>query len=146
MCPVCTVAVGVGLGLSRWLKIDDVISGIWIGAFILSLSFMAAKWTRNYVALRLRYLTALYLIIFLAMTFLPLQYYKIIGNPLNQLWGMDKLIVGVGIGFAVFSLSLFVNGFLKYLNNRKSYLPFQKVIIPVVGLTIASSVMYTIIR
>jgi len=25
VCPVCTLAVGVGLGLSRWLKIDDLI-------------------------------------------------------------------------------------------------------------------------
>ena len=47
MCPVCAVAVGVGLGLSRWLKIDDAISGLWIGALIVSLSFILAKWTKK---------------------------------------------------------------------------------------------------
>ena len=32
ICPVCTVAVGAGIGLSRWLGIDDSITGLWIGA------------------------------------------------------------------------------------------------------------------
>ena len=32
VCPVCTVAVGAGLGLAEWLGIDDSISGLWIGA------------------------------------------------------------------------------------------------------------------
>jgi len=146
MCPLCTVAVGVGLGLSRWLKIDDAISGIWIGAFILSLSFMTAKLTKKYVSIRLRFLTALYFIFFLAGTFVPLEYYKITGNPLNQLWGIDKLILGVSIGFIVFPLSLFIHGLLKYQNHRKSYIPFQKVIIPIIGLSIGSIVMYTVVR
>jgi hypothetical protein len=146
MCPVCTVAVGVGLGLSRWLKIDDAISGIWIGAFILSLSFMVAKWTKKYISLRLRYLTVLYFIFFLVTTFVPLDYYKITGNPQNQLWGIDKLILGISIGFIVFSLSLLTHGLLKYQNHRKSHIPFQKVIIPIIGLSIASIVMYAVVR
>jgi len=146
MCPVCTVAVGFGLGLSRWLKIDDAVSGIWIGAFIISFSFMMAKWTKKYVSIRLRFLTVLYFIIFLAGTFIPLEYYKIIGNPLNQLWGIDKLIFGVSIGFIVFSLSLLSHGLLKYQHGRKSYFPFQKVIIPIIGLSIASIVIYSVVR
>ena len=60
MCPVCAVAVGFGLGLSRWLKIDDAISGLWIGALIVSLSFILAKWTRKYLAVSVRLLTFLY--------------------------------------------------------------------------------------
>jgi hypothetical protein len=145
MCPVCVVAVGFGLGLSRWLKIDDVISGIWIGAFILSLSFMMAKLTKKYVSIRLRFLTVLYFIFFLITTFVPLEYYKITGNPLNQIWGIDKLILGVGIGFIIFPFSLLIHGLLKYRNHRKSYIPFQKVIIPIIGLSIASIVMYTVV-
>ncbi|MCJ7826218.1 hypothetical protein MUP56_01210 [Patescibacteria group bacterium] len=146
MCPVCTVAIGVGLGLSRWLKIDDAISGLWIGAFILSLSFMMAKLTKKFVSIRLRFLTVLYFIFFLAGTFVPLEYYKITGNPLNQLWGIDKLILGVSIGFIVFPLSLLIHGLLKYQNHRKSYIPFQKVLIPVVGLSLASGAMCLLVR
>jgi len=31
VCPVCTVAAGAGVGLSRWLGIDDIIIGLWVG-------------------------------------------------------------------------------------------------------------------
>lgn len=36
-CPVCTVAIGVGVGLCRYLGIDDLITGLWIGALLLAL-------------------------------------------------------------------------------------------------------------
>ncbi|KKU63742.1 MAG: hypothetical protein UX88_C0023G0019 [Candidatus Woesebacteria bacterium GW2011_GWC2_47_16] len=44
VCPVCTVAVGAGLGVSRWLGIDDSVSGIWVGGLVVSLSFWFADW------------------------------------------------------------------------------------------------------
>ena len=44
MCPLCTVTVVAGLGISRLLGIDDVVSAIWIGALILSLSFVTIAW------------------------------------------------------------------------------------------------------
>jgi uncharacterized protein YacL len=129
MCPVCVVAVGVGLGLSRWLKIDDAISGLWIGAFILSLSFVLAKWTRKSVIL--------YFLFFLLTTIVPLWYYKIIGNPYNTLFGIDKLLFGIASGIILFSCSVLVHTSLK-----RTYFPFQKVVIPVVTLTLASLILY----
>src|SRR4030065_1479618 len=44
VCPVCTVAVGAGLGLAEWLGIDDMISGLWIGALIVSMSLWTINW------------------------------------------------------------------------------------------------------
>src|SRR3990172_5964737 len=44
MCPVCTVSVIAGLGISRFLGIDDLITAIWIGGFILSFSFIFHGW------------------------------------------------------------------------------------------------------
>ena len=38
VCPICTIAVGAGLGFSRALGIDDTISGLWVGALIISMS------------------------------------------------------------------------------------------------------------
>ena len=48
VCPVCVVAIGAGLGFSRWLGIDDLVSSVWIGAFLIAiiswtLSFMKKK-------------------------------------------------------------------------------------------------------
>ncbi len=138
MCPVCAVAVGFGLGLSRWLKIDDAISGLWVGALIVSLSFILAKWTKKNLAI-------VYFIFFLLTTFISLYYYKIIGNHLNTFLGIDKLVFGTGVGIIVFLFGLFIHGFLKYRNHNKSYFPFQKVIIPVNILTFASIIMYWLV-
>src|SRR3989344_8410054 len=44
VCPVCTVAVGAGLGLSRALGIDDAVTSVWIGGLILSMSYWAIDW------------------------------------------------------------------------------------------------------
>ena len=43
-CPVCTVAVGAGLGLARWLRIDDTISGLWIGGLTISMIMWTLSW------------------------------------------------------------------------------------------------------
>ena len=48
VCPVCVVAIGAGLGLSRWIGIDDVVSSVWIGAFL----FAVISWTLEFMKKR----------------------------------------------------------------------------------------------
>jgi hypothetical protein len=146
MCPVCAVAVGVGLGLSRWLKIDDTISGLWVGALLVSLSFILAQRTKKYLELSVKLLAFLYFLLLLLTTFIPFSYLHIIGNPLNTFRGIDKLEFGTAVGIIVFLFSLFLHAFLKSRHHNKSYFPFQKVIIPVDMLLLASLIMYWIVR
>lgn len=146
MCPVCTVAIGAGLGLSRWLKIDDTISGLWIGALIISLSIVLAKPTQKYLHLSQTVLSFLYIIITFFSVIIPLKYLKLIGHPANMLYGVDKLIFGIALGMIVFSLSLLLQHFLKKTHGNKSYFPFQKVVIPVTILAVASLILYLIVK
>src|SRR3989344_3129972 len=44
VCPVCTIAVGAGLGISRALGIDDAVTSVWIGGLILFMSFWFIVW------------------------------------------------------------------------------------------------------
>ena len=44
VCPVCTVAVGAGVGLSRWLGVDDLITGTWIGGLLVSMIWWTIDW------------------------------------------------------------------------------------------------------
>jgi len=44
MCPVCTVGVIAGLGLSKWLGISDAVTGIWIGALLVVMSWWTFVW------------------------------------------------------------------------------------------------------
>lgn len=146
MCPVCAVAVGVGLGLSRWLKIDDAISGLWVGALIVSLSFILATWTKKYLAVSMRLLTFVYFIFLFLTTIIPLNYFKIIGHPQNTFLGIDKLVFGTGVGIIAFLFSLCIHGVLKSRHHNTSYFPFQKVIIPVNILMLASIIMHWFVR
>jgi uncharacterized membrane protein YjjB (DUF3815 family) len=45
VCPVCVVAIGAGLGFSRWFGIDDIISSVWIGAFMVAIT----SWTLSFM-------------------------------------------------------------------------------------------------
>lgn len=131
MCPACTVAVGIGLGLSRWLKISDTISGLWIGAFIVSLSAVSATGTIKYFKISYQILMLAYIIIFLTSVIIPLWYAGVIGNPTHAIYGVDKLVFGMTAGMILFFLSHSLYLFLKRRHGNKVYVPFQKVIIPV---------------
>jgi len=146
MCPVCTVAVGVGLGLSRWLGIDDSISGAWIGAFIVSLSAVTATFLQKYIHLSHKLLMFLSLITYLAFTVIPFWYSGVIGHPLNTIYGVDKLLFGMAAGMILFLLSHGLHLGLKKKNNNKVFFPFQKVFIPIWTLLIASIVLFLMTR
>ncbi|MBU2028952.1 hypothetical protein KJ761_03645, partial [Patescibacteria group bacterium] len=44
ICPVCTIAVGAGVGFTRYLGIDDTISGLWIGGLTVSIIMWTINW------------------------------------------------------------------------------------------------------
>jgi len=141
MCPVCTIAVGTGIGLSRWLGVDDLISGLWVGSLIVSLIGMTILWLdkRN---LRNNLLRLLIAFLYYFLTIGPLYWAKVIGNPCNHIWGLDRIVWGIIIGSVVFLISYVFHLWLKKKNNNKVFFPFQKVIIPVIFLIIVSLVIY----
>lgn len=141
VCPVCTVAVGACIGLSRYLGVDDAITGLWIGGFIVSTTIWTINWLRgkNYVFSGYKILTtALYYL----MIIVPLYFTGIIGHPFNKIWGIDKLVAGIILGSALFLLSAGANARLKKRNGGKVYFPFQKVVIPILALAIGSLIFY----
>jgi len=145
ICPVCTVAIAGGVGLSRYLGIDDTISGLWIGALIVSLiltteSFLDKK------QIKFRGRLILNILFYYALAILPLYFYKIIGHPQNILFcycsfKVDKLIFGIIIGTLAFVLSSRLHFFIKQ-KRKKILFPFQKVILPILILLALSLVFY----
>lgn len=145
VCPVCTIAVSTCIGLARWLKIDDSITGLWLGGLIVSLII----WTIDYLNkknIRFGGRKPLLAIGYYALTILPLYFAKIIGNPLNKCWGIDKLLFSIIIGSVLFTAGIILHNHFKKKNNNKSYFPFQKVILPIVPLAIFSIIFYFLIR
>jgi len=141
MCPVCTVAVGAGIGLSRWLGVDDLVSGLLIGGLLVSLIGMTFLWL-NKKNLKNNLLRLLIISLYYFFTIGPLYWTKVIGNPCNHIWGLDRIIWGIIIGSAVFLVSYGFHLWLKKKNNHKVFFLFQKVVIPVIFLLIASLIIY----
>ena len=146
VCPVCTIAVGAGLGLSRWLGIDDMVSGIWVGGLIVSLSFWLTDWLLKkkvkYAEKLGRDILILLSVAFWSfITFFPLWKAGIIGHPNSMVLGMDKLIFGSIIGAGVFLLGVYADKKVRQIKGRQLF-NYQRVAFPVVSLLIASLVVY----
>lgn len=145
VCPACTVAVGAGIGLSRWLGIDDTITGLWVGGLTVSLIMWTINWfDKKKIVFKFRKIvtSAGYYLIIVA----PLYWMGIMGHAYNKIWGIDKLLLGIIIGSIVFLNSSLLYQSLKNKNGDKAYFPFQKVAMPVGFLAVFSAIFYFITK
>jgi hypothetical protein len=143
VCPVCTVAVGAGLGFARWFGIDDTVTGLWIGALTTSMT----AWTVNWIgdkkpAWRFPADFWVWLAAYAALIFVPLYFQGIVGHPLNTYWGVDKVILGSAVGGIVFGVMSRAYEILKKRNGGRAHFPFQKVVMPVASLAVFSFAFY----
>ena len=118
VCPVCVVAIGAGLGLSGWLGIDDVVSSVWIGAFL----FAITSWTLSYMKKKNWSFAddgIVITLIYVVLTFIPLYYAGIVGHPLNKIFGLDKIIFGSTVGATILFLGNILHNYLKRKNKGK---------------------------
>lgn len=141
ICPVCTVAVAGGLGISRWLGIDDFISAIWIGGLALSITAWGWNYLKKKNKLNGATILAVLLLVYFSILF-PLYKLNYINIPKNTIFGIDKILLGAGLGTIVFWIGVFANIKLKKLNGGKVYFPLQKVVIPLLLLLFASLSYY----
>ncbi|NTU66975.1 MAG: hypothetical protein HGB08_03565 [Candidatus Moranbacteria bacterium] len=145
ICPVCTVAVGAGIGLSRYFGIDDSVTGLWIGGLTVSMILWTFEWMKK----RMYSFPGEKPVIVLgyyALIVLPLYAKGIFGHPLNRLWGMDKLMLGIVVGSAAFFFGGMMHFHHKKKNDDKVYFPFQKVVFSVSPLIILSIIFYSITK
>jgi len=140
ICPVCTVAVAAGLGLSRYLGIDDAVSSIWIGGLILSVSFWSIDWLGK-KKVNFKYLNLLVIAFWYALTLIPLQLTGIMGHPFNTIRGVDKILFGTAVGSVFFLLGMWADKKVREKRGKQLF-AFQKVVFPVTALAIISLVMY----
>lgn len=144
VCPVCVIAVGAGLGLSRWLGVDDVVSSIWIGGLLWAISAWTVVWlkAKNW---SFKFYEIAVPVVYYALVLGPLYFSEIIGHPLNTILGIDKIIFGSIVGTLVFVAATMFHNFLKKKNGGKSYFPYQKVVVPFLALFIISLAFHFIL-
>lgn len=143
VCPVCTIAVGAGLGISRAIGIDDVLTSVWIGGLLLSISFWSIDWLkRKYASFsKFRYIDFVVIGFWYLLVLIPLAMTGIVGLAHNKLWGIDKIILGTAIGSLVFLLGVLADRKVRQIKEGQLF-AFQKVVFPVISLVIATFVLY----
>lgn len=141
VCPVCTVAVVGGIGISRWLGIDDTISGLWVGGITVSLIMWTLDWFKR-KNINFKGKSIVTTISYVVLIIVPLYFVKDIWHPLNTLWGINKLFLGILVGIISFWNGAAYYEYLKKNNNNHAYFPFQKVVMPISSLIICSFVFY----
>jgi len=160
VCPVCTVAVVAGLGLSRYLGVDDTISGVWIGGLILSSSFWFADWIGKQSKFKIQitkfvgkikfltvnqFIALSVILIMYLFVLLPLYWTHIIGHPLNRFWEIDKLVLGTAVGSLAFLIAIWKDKKVRKIYGKQLF-NYQKVVFPVGSLIIASTIFYFITK
>jgi hypothetical protein len=146
VCPVCIVAVAGGIELSRYLGVDDSITGLWIGSLTVSLIFWTIGWL-NKKNIRFKGRKILITIGYYALTILPLYFLKIIHlrPPRYETFcgcGIDKITVGIASGSIAFLAAVLLYEYLKKKNNGRAHFPFEKIVLPILPLIILSFVFY----
>ena len=144
VCPICTIAVGAGVGLSRWRGIDDSVTGLWVGGLTVSLITWTINWLdKKNIHFKGRGILAIFG--YYLLIIVPLYFSGIMGNSLNTLCAcgmIDKLLLGIIVGSAGFYFGASWYYYLKEKNQGRAYFPFQKVVMPISPLLILSIIFY----
>lgn len=143
VCPICTIATAGGVGLSRYLGIDDAITGLWLGG--ITVSFI--MWTENWLDkknIRFKGRILANIAAYALFIIVPLCFSGMIGHPDNCLsfLGIDRLLLGIICGASAFWFGGTLYEHLKEKNGGHAYFPFQKVVMPIAPLIINSIIFY----
>lgn len=141
MCPICTVGLAAGVGLSRWLKVDDVISGLWIGALILALAIWTFTWLLRKKEKKPFWILLLCVVFWYLLTFVPFHYTGLLDTTCQKILGLNRLVFGGGLGVIMAAIALKIENFARKGIEKKRLFPFQKVIIPIIILLITSVIL-----
>ena len=143
-CPVCTVAIVATMGIARKLGVSDSIVGLWAGALLslvgywTILFFNKQKWhffARDKIIMALS----------IAMIgFIFVKDVKYSPRIILYFLYLDPIVFSTIIGAIIFILSQKWYQYMKKNNNNKAHFPFEKVVMPLIMLLLASYFLYFI--
>ena len=141
-CPICTIAIGAGVGVAQKLGVPVAIVGLWAWALLTLLGYWLVKffdkrgwkfWGRNA------------LLIGLSVAMIAFAYVGDIDYSPQWFMGfiyIDPILFGTLVGMILFILVEKLYERMKAKNGGHAHFPFERVVLPVVVLALASWVMY----
>ena len=142
-CPLCVIATGFLTGYFRWLGVDDLIIGLWLGGFLVSSSILINSIVaRKNINLPKTLIPGLIYV----LSFLALYFGGILSIPYGQLFGFPRIILGIIIGSIVILATPKISGLIKNLNGGRNFFSHQKMLVAIFLLLILSLIFYLLIK
>lgn len=140
-CPLCVAGAAAGVTLTRWVGVDDSITGVWIGALLGSMSlwfymYLLGKNINFVEKNKLMVKLSIYLAIFASTIWSFYKFNLVI--RMSQIMGFDKLTFGIIAGGILF--------YLIDLVKIKHYFNYQKIVISLGSMIILSLLIYILIN
>ena len=137
-CAVCTVAIGASLGIARKLGVPDAVVGLWAGALLTLLGY----WTILFFDKKGWHFRGRdFLLMLLCIGTIGFIYIREVVYTPVVIWNvfyLDPILFSTLLGMALFIYSQKLYQWMKARNNGHAHFPFEKVVLPVVWLLIAS--------
>jgi hypothetical protein len=142
-CPLCVAGAGVGLTLSRFVGVDDSITGIWMAAFLGATSFYFTSFTLRKIRFPFKKFLV-YLAIFVS-TIWSFYQFNLVNAHNGYLFGLPKLTFGLILGGIIFYLVDIVDAIV-IKRHQGVYFPYQRVIVTLGSVWILSLITYIMVN
>lgn len=137
-CAVCTVAIGASLEIARKLGVDDNIVGLWAGALLALLGYWLILWfdkKKWHFCGRDALLMAVSVG---SVGFMYLRDLMYVPQPVLFVLYLDPFLFWTLAGALLFIYTEKLYFWMKARNGGHAHFPFEKVVMPVVALTLVS--------
>ncbi len=136
-CAVCTIAVGASLGIARKMGLEDNIVGLWAGAFLALMGYWMIKW---FDKKGWKFFGRDFVLIALSVGMIGFMYISdLVYSPIPILYVLylDAFLFSTILGAVIL---IYTSAWYQWMKrkNGKAHFPFEKVVIPVVALVLAS--------
>ena len=136
-CAVCTVGVVVGLEIARNLGVDDGVIAIWAGALLALIGYWTILWFEK-KGWSFRFRNELIMVVSLSMI-LGVYIKDLTYTPKPILFFyMDPFLFCAILGALILIYSSVFYQWMKARNGGHAHFPFEKVVLPILALAIAS--------
>lgn len=152
-CPLCTAGAVVAAGGAAWLGVSNIVIGIFIGAFAVSIGWWISRLIKKkYIPFQR---TSIIILSFLTtiIPLLPLMkspypfYISLIGDYgslLNRTYLINLFLLGSLIGGFIVCLTPYLSKKISALRNKKIF-PYQGIILTFILLIIISIILEVLI-